>query len=146
MFEVNRNLDRFLLKPVAKVWRVILPEPFEIMIANGFDNINFVPRAANSLLQKKWGGAGREGGRFLINSTLGIGGLFDAAKYWGIEKRREDFGQTPARWGSGPGPDLVFPFFEPPTVCDGIRKAVDGGMDPLSYVLPVLWAGGRMSA
>jgi len=141
MFEVNRNLDRFLLKPVAKVWRVILPEPFEIMIANGFDNINFVPRAANSLLQKKWGGAGREVGRFLINSTLGIGGLFDAAKYWGIEKSREDFGQTLGVWGVGPGPYLILPFMEPMTVRDGIGKGVDALMNPFSYFVPFLWAG-----
>ena len=111
MFEVNRKLDRYFLKPVAKVYNVIIPEPFQVLIANGFDNIGFVPRAVNSLLQGKWGGAGREVSRFLINSTAGIGGLFDAAKYWNIEKSREDFGQTLAVWGSGPGPYLILPFF-----------------------------------
>jgi len=140
VFEFNRQTDRFVLKPIAKVYSVILPEPFEVMIGNGFDNINFVPRLVNSLLQGKWGGAGREVSRFLINSTAGIGGLFDPAKdYWGILKSREDFGQTLGVWGAGAGPYLVLPFMEPMTVRDGIGKAVDGAMDPLSYVLPFFW-------
>ena len=146
MFEFNRKLDKYILKPVAKVYNVIIPEPFQVLIANGFDNIAFVPRTVNSLLQGKWGGAGREVSRFLINSTAGIGGLFDAAKYWGIEKSREDFGQTLAVWGAGPGPYLILPFLEPMTVRDGIGKGIDGAMNPLSYVLPFLWVGVGMKA
>jgi len=146
MFEFNRRLDRYILKPAAQVYNKIMPEPFQVLISNGFDNIRFVKRAANSMLQGKWNGAGREVARFLINSTLGIGGLFDAAKYWDVQKSREDFGQTLAVWGSGPGPYLVMPFLEPLTVRDGIGKAVDGAMDPLSYVLPFLWTGVGMSA
>jgi phospholipid-binding lipoprotein MlaA len=139
-FAFNRNVDRWVLKPVAKVYNKIMPEPFQIMVSNGFDNISFVPRAVNSLLQGKWGGTGRELGRFLINSTLGVGGLFDPAKdYWGIQKSREDFGQTLGVWGSGPGPYVIVPFLEPLTVRDGIGKFVDGFMDPLSYVLPFFW-------
>jgi len=139
MFEVNRQLDRFVLKPVAQVYRVIVPEPFEILIANGFDNIAFVPRAVNSLLQGKWGGATREVGRFLINSSLGIGGLFDAAKYWGIEKSREDFGQTLGVWGVPAGPYLVLPLMEPMTFRDGIGRGVDAAMNPLTWVGPSIW-------
>src|SRR3972149_6594468 len=108
-----------------------MPEPFQVVIANGFDNIRFVPRFVNSLLQGKWGGAGRGLPRFLINSTLGIGGLFDAAKYWGIEKSREDFGQTLAVWGAGSGPYLILPFMEPLTVRDGIGEGGEGAMGPL---------------
>jgi phospholipid-binding lipoprotein MlaA len=140
MFTVNRNLDKYVLKPAARVYRVIMPEPWQVLIANGFDNINFVPRMVNSLLQGKWGGAGREISRFLINSTAGIGGLFDPAKdYWGIQKSREDFGQTLGVWGAGSGPYLVLPLLEPLTVRDGIGKAVDGFMDPLGYFLPFFW-------
>jgi phospholipid-binding lipoprotein MlaA len=146
MFEFNRKLDRYVLKPVAKAYNVVMPESIQVLISNGFDNIRFVPRTVNSLLQGKWGGAGREVSRFLINSTLGIGGLFDAAKYWGIEKSREDFGQTLAVWGSGPGPYLILPFTEPLTVRDGIGKAVDGALDPLSYLLPFIWTRIGMQA
>jgi phospholipid-binding lipoprotein MlaA len=141
MFEFNRRLDRYFLKPVARAYSVVMPEPFQVLIANGFDNIAFVPRTINSLLQGKWGGAGREMSRFLINSTAGIGGLFDAAKYWGIEKSREDFGQTLGVWGMAPGPYLILPFLEPLTVRDGIGKGVDSFMNPLSYFIPFLWAG-----
>jgi phospholipid-binding lipoprotein MlaA len=140
MFSFNRGLDKYFLKPVARAYRVIMPEPWQVLIANGFDNINFVPRLVNSLLQGKWGGAGRELSRFLINSTAGIGGLFDPAKdFWGIHKSREDFGQTLGVWGAGAGPYLVLPFMEPLTVRDGIGKAIDGLMDPLSYFLPFIW-------
>ena len=140
MFSFNRSLDKYFLKPVARAYRFIMPEPWQVLISNGFDNINFVPRMVNSLLQGKWGGAGRELSRFLINSTAGIGGLFDPAKdFWGIQKSREDFGQTLGVWGAGAGPYLVLPFMEPLTVRDGIGKAVDGFMDPLSYFLPFIW-------
>jgi phospholipid-binding lipoprotein MlaA len=141
MFEFNRRLDRYVLKPVARAYSVVMPEPFQVLIANGFDNIAFVPRTINSVLQGKWGGAGRELSRFLINSTAGIGGLFDAAKYWGIEKSREDFGQTLGVWGMSPGPYLILPFLEPLTVRDGIGKGVDSFMNPLSYFIPFVWAG-----
>ena len=141
MFEFNRQADRFVLKPVAQGYSLIVPDPFQVMIANGFDNISFVPRLVNSLLQAKWGGATRELSRFAINSTLGIGGLFDAAKYWGIEKSREDFGQTLGVWGVTPGPFLVVPFMEPMTVRDGIGRGVDSLMNPLSYFIPFFWIG-----
>ncbi len=141
VFEFNRQLDRFALKPVAQVYNLIMPEPFQVMIANGFDNISFGPRLVNSLLQAKWGAATRELSRFLINSTAGIGGLFDAAKYWGIEKSREDFGQTLGVWGVTPGPFLIVPFMEPMTVRDGIGRGVDTLMNPLSYFIPFLWVG-----
>ena len=141
VFEFNRQTDRFVLKPVAKVYSLIVPEPFQLMIANGFDTISFVPRMVNSLLQLKFGGATRELSRFLINSSLGIGGLFDAAKYWGIEKSREDFGQTLGVWGVTPGPYLIVPFMEPMTVRDGIGRGVDSFMNPLSYFIPFIWTG-----
>jgi len=141
VFEFNRQADRFVLKPVAKAYSFLVPEPFQVMIGNGFDNISFVPRFVNSLLQGKFGGATRELSRFLINSTAGIGGLFDAAKYWGIEKSREDFGQTLGVWGVSPGPYLIVPFMEPMTVRDGIGRGVDSFMNPLSYFIPFLWTG-----
>jgi phospholipid-binding lipoprotein MlaA len=140
MFEVNRNLDRYVLKPVAKAYNFITPDEVQIMISNGFDNIAFPPRFVNSLLQGKFKGAGREIARFLINSTAGVGGLFDPAKdVFGIVKSREDFGQTLGFYGVGPGPFLIVPLMEPMTVRDGIGKFVDSAMDPLAYYLPFFW-------
>jgi phospholipid-binding lipoprotein MlaA len=132
-------------------WKMVVPQPAGIMIANAFDNLNVVPRVVNNLLQGKWDGAGREVSRFLINSTVGVGGLFDPAKdVWHITKSPADFGQTLGKWGIGPGPYLVLPFMEPLTVRDGIGKVVDRTIDPLTYVVPVipalsLMAGNRVN-
>lgn len=140
VFNFNRKLDQYLLKPVAKGYNFVMPDELQIMISNGFDNISFVPRLVNSLLQGKFLGAGRELSRFVINSTAGVGGLFDPAKdVFGILKSREDFGQTLGVWGVGPGPYLIVPFLEPLTVRDGIGKAVDSAMDPFAYFLPLIW-------
>jgi phospholipid-binding lipoprotein MlaA len=140
MLEVNRRLDRWVLKPVAKAYNFITPDQVQIMISNGFDNIAFPPRFVNSVLQGKFGGAAREIGRFLINSTVGVGGLFDPAKdVFGLVKSREDFGQTLGFYGVGPGPFLIVPLMEPMTVRDGVGKAVDAAMDPLAYYLPFVW-------
>ena len=134
MFDFNVKLDRYVLKPAARVWRVVIPEPFQVMISNGFDNLRFAPRFVNNVLQGKFGGAGREMSRFLINSTAGIGGLFDPAKdYWGIRPSSEDFGQTLGVWGAGPGPYLVLPVLAPTTVRDGIGMGVDLFLDPFGY-------------
>ena len=140
MFTFNYRVDKYVLKPIAKAYNAVMPDELQKMVDRGFTNINFVPRFVNSVLQGKWSGAGRELARFLINSTVGIGGLWDMAKQeWGIEPSREDFGQTLGVWGVGPGPFLVLPFMAPTTVRDGIGIAVDGAMDPLSYYIPFIW-------
>ena len=140
MFEFNRGVDRYVLKPVAKAYDFVMPDEVQQMISRAFANLNFVPRFVNNLLQGKWEGAGRELGRFLINSIVGIGGLWDIAKVeFNIEASKADFGQTLGKWGAPPGPYLVLPFLPPLTFRDGIGYAVDGAMDPLSYVLPFIW-------
>ena len=138
-FEFNRRMDKYALKPVAMGWKTVVPQPAGIMIANAFDNLTVVPRVVNNLLQGKWNGAGREVTRFLINSTAGVGGVYDPAKdVWHITKSPADFGQTLGKWGIGPGPYLVLPFMDPLTVRDGIGKVVDRTIDPLTYVVPVI--------
>jgi phospholipid-binding lipoprotein MlaA len=140
MFKFNYNFDKYLFKPVAKGYNFVMPDLFQQMIGHGFDNINVVPKLANNILQWNLKGFGVELGRFLINSTLGIGGLFDIAKQeFGLQKTKVDFGQTLGKWGVGPGPFLILPFMPPLTVRDGIGTAADGAMDPLSYVLPFIW-------
>jgi phospholipid-binding lipoprotein MlaA len=138
MFEFNRKLDRWVLKPVAQVWDKIVPDELKQMIARGFDNMRTAHRIVNSLLQARWAKAGTETGRFLINSTLGFGGLWDIARQeFGIERPDgEDFGQTLGVWGVGPGPYLVLPVLPPATVRDLIGRVVDGFMNPVSYFTP----------
>ena len=140
MFEFNRWLDRWILKPVAKGYNFVVPDAIQQMIDHGFDNIRVTPRFINCLLQANFNGAGREVGRLIINSTIGIGGLFDVAKTeFGLEKCKEDTGQTLGVWGVGPGPYLVLPFLPPLTVRDAFGYVADGAMDPLSYFVPFIW-------
>jgi phospholipid-binding lipoprotein MlaA len=145
MFTFNYNLDKYILKPVAKGYNFIVPDLFQRMISNGFDNIQVVPRLVNNILQWQWKGFFTELGRFLINSTLGIGGLFDIAKQeFGLFKTKVDFGQTLGKWGFPPGPFLVLPLMPPLTVRDGIGTGVDGAMDPFSYILPISFFPDRL--
>ena len=142
-FAFNRRLDKQALRPIAKQWKALVPERAQIMIANAFDNVTVVPRIVNNLLQGKWEGAEREMRRFLVNSTAGVGGLFDpATDVWHITRSPADFGQTLGKWGAAPGPYVILPFTEPLTVRDGIGKIVDRAMDPLTYVVPVIPALG----
>jgi phospholipid-binding lipoprotein MlaA len=138
MFEFNLDLDRYVLKPVAKVWDAVVPNELKLMIARGFDNFRATARIVNSLLQAKWSRAGTETSRFLINSTLGFAGLWDIARQeFGIERPdAEDFGQTLGVWGVGPGPFLVLPVLAPTTVRDLIGRVVDGFLGPAWYFTP----------
>jgi phospholipid-binding lipoprotein MlaA len=136
MFSFNRQLDRFVLKPVAKVWNFVVPELAQQSLSNAFDNIAMPRRLVNSLLQLKIEGAGRELARFFINASMGVGGFFDAATELGIPRSDEDTGQTLGYYGVGPGPYLVLPFLPPLTVRDGFGFAADGAMQPISYVAP----------
>jgi phospholipid-binding lipoprotein MlaA len=136
-FEFNYELDRVVVKPVAKGWRKAVPEPMRDGIQNVFRNLGMPRRFVNNLLQGKVEGAVRELTGFIMNSSVGVGGLFDVAKGEGVlPPDEEDTGQTLAVYGVKPGPYLVLPFFPPSTVRDTIGSAVDGMLDPLSFVLP----------
>jgi phospholipid-binding lipoprotein MlaA len=137
MFTFNYNMDKYVLKPVAKGYNFIMPDMFQTMIDNAFTNLRMPSRFVNKVLQWKLLDATKEMGRFIINSTLGIGGLFDVARQeMGLERQRADFGQTLGIWGVGPGPYLVLPFLPPLTVRDGIGYGADGAMNPLYYYIP----------
>ena len=137
MFTFNYNMDKYVLKPVAKGYNFIMPDMFQTMIDNAFTNLRMPSRFVNKVLQLKLLDATKEMGRFIINSTLGIGGLFDVARQeMGLERQRADFGQTLGIWGVGPGPYLVLPFLPPLTVRDGIGYGADGAMNPLYYYIP----------
>ena len=138
MFTFNYNVDKYALKPVARGYRAVMPEQAQIMISNAVNNITWVPRFINSLLQGKWEGALREVSRFVLNSTLGFGGLFDPGKVAGLGPSQEDFGQTLGLWGVPTGPYLILPLLGPTTVRDGIGKGVDSAMNPLTYYVPFL--------
>jgi phospholipid-binding lipoprotein MlaA len=136
MFDFNRRVDRFVLKPVARVWNFVVPELAQQSLANAFDNIAMPRRLINSLVQLKIEAAGRELARFFLNISMGVGGFFDVATELGIPRSEEDTGQTLGHYGVGPGPYLVLPFLPPLTVRDAFGFAADGAMQPISYVAP----------
>ena len=140
VFSFNMHVDRFVLKPMATGYAWLLPDPVEQAIGRAISNIRFVPRTVNDLLQWKWKNAGIEVGRFVINSTVGIAGLFDVAgDHLDLKPvPAEDFGQTLAVHGVQPGAYLVLPFLPPTTVRDGIGLVGDVLLDPLNYFLPFI--------
>ncbi len=130
----NEGFDDYLLKPVARGYRAITPEPVDRGISNFFSNLDDVSVFINDLLQLKLLQGTSDLARFTVNSTIGIGGLFDVASMIGLEKHHEDFGQTLGVWGVPEGPYLVLPFFGPSTLRDGPSMIlVDWRTDPLYY-------------
>ena len=120
-FWFNDKLYFYLLKPVARGYRWIMPDPLMLGIGNFFSNLTSPVRIINAGLQGKFADAGNELTRFGVNTTIGIGGLFDTAKdHFNLKKKEEDTGQTLGYYGIGPGPYLVLPFFGPSSFRDGI--------------------------
>ncbi|MDG1818641.1 MAG: VacJ family lipoprotein [Porticoccaceae bacterium] len=135
MFYVNERLDHYALRPAAVTYTTLMPDPLEKGIENFFSNLDEVGNVFNDLLQGKFKQAGHDSGRFLINTTIGLGGLFDVAKRAGLDKSDgEDFGQTLAVWGVGEGPYLMLPLIGPSTLRDAPSKFVDSITSPFSYV------------
>jgi len=138
-FTFNWNVDKYALKPVATGYNAVTPDLLQRGIDNAFHNFGIVPRLVNNLLQAKFQSASLEFSRFLINSTLGIVGLFDVAENsFEIERPPgEDLGQTLAVYGTRSGPYLILPFFPPFTVRDAVGYAIDGVMSPPVWFLPI---------
>ena len=124
-YAFNDALDRAVLEPVAKGYQTVTPGFVRAGVMNLFTNIGDVATSLNNLLQGKAGDAASDAGRFLINSTLGVLGLFDVATPMGLEKHNEDFGQTLGRWGVNSGPFLVIPLMGPSTLRDAVARPVD---------------------
>jgi phospholipid-binding lipoprotein MlaA len=137
MFWFNLKLDHYVLHPVAQGYAAVAPTPVRESVGRFFDNVEFIPRAANNLFQLRFADAAGEVGRFGINSTLGVGGLFDVADDWfGLKEHRDDFGLTLGHYGVPPGPYIVWPVLGPSTVRDTVGIAADGAMWPLPYFVP----------
>jgi len=125
IFWFNDTVDIYALEPVAKVWNWVLPDLVERSISNFFANVLFPIEAGNSLLQLKPMGFVKSTGRFVVNTTIGVAGFFDPATGWGMERQREDFGQTLGYWGLDPGAYIVLPFLGPSNPRDIVGIAGD---------------------
>jgi len=135
MFWFNEKLDIHLLRPVAVGWDFVMPDMVQTGIRNVFTNVRFPITFANDLFQAKPFEASKELGRFVLNATLGLGGLLDPATAIGLETNNEDFGQTLGYWGVPPGPYLVMPFLGPSNPRDLVGFAADSASQPYPYFL-----------
>ena len=137
MFDIHEVVDRFVAKPVAQAYDKVSPLPVKAGVGNFFGNVGELWIGANNAMQGKFADAGVDIGRLLIDSTIGIFGLFDVASELGFEKHEEDFGQTMAVWGVGAGGYLFWPVIGPRTVRDTAGWAVDSYVDPVGYIQTV---------
>lgn len=134
MYSFNDVVDKAILKPAARGYSAVLPDPIEHGVSNFFSNLNEVTVILNDLLQLKFGQAFQDTGRFLLNSTVGFAGIFDVAGLAGYEKNNEDFGQTLGKWGVKPGAYVVLPFFGPRNVRDSFGLIGDIYTNPVTYM------------
>lgn len=139
----NDGLDKGLIKPIAQGYEWLTPEPVDKGVTNFFSNINDVGVTINDLLQFKILQGGQDLSRFLVNTTVGVGGVMDIAKDIDLPKHHEDFGQTLGVWGVPSGPYLVLPIFGPSSPRETVGLMGDAMLNPLTYVS---FIGGAASA
>lgn len=136
IYGFNDKVDDYVAKPVSDTYKKITPDFVETGVSNFFNNLKSFNVVLNDLLQAKFVQSGRDTGRFLMNSTLGMAGLFDVAKSVGLEQNDEDFEQTLAVWGVPQGTYIVLPLLGPITT-RGIPGAVfDSAANPTTYIGP----------
>ena len=135
IFAFNEAADKYVLAPVARGYRAVLPDPVETGIGNFFSNLGEVSVVANDLLQGKFVAAGRDSVRFLLNSTGGLLGFVDVATRAGLEKNNESWGQTFGVWGIGEGPYLVLPLIGPANARSFVGQLTNSALtDPIQYI------------
>lgn len=134
VFAFNSAVDRGFAKPLAKVYAQVVPRPVRLGVTNFFSNLGQPVSALNALLQGRPKAAGQSLGRFLVNSTLGIGGIFDPATDAEIPNQSADFGQTMGVWGWRDSRYLELPLFGPRTLRDGFGLVGDAPLSPLRQV------------
>lgn len=135
-FAVNDAADRYLLGPVARGYGYITPQPAKAALRRAISNLGAPSRLVNDLLQGEFTNAGTTGGRFLVNSTAGVAGLFDVADDFCLEHHDSDFDQTLQVYGAGTGPYVVLPLIGPNSVRGTVGFVGDIFLDPLGQLLP----------
>ncbi|MEM9349987.1 MAG: VacJ family lipoprotein [Pseudomonadota bacterium] len=133
----NKGLDTFALRPASQVYGTLIPEPVRNGISNFADNLGLPATIINNTLQGDFGSAASNTGRFLVNTTFGLAGVFDPSTALGVPEESTDFGETLHVWGAGEGVFLELPFLGASTTRDAAGRAVDILIDPLGYVLEV---------
>ena len=136
IFQFNEIVQQVILYPATSIYEIFIPPPVRTAVRNVLNNLKTPIILANDILQGEPERAWTTTQRFVINTTVGIGGIFDRAEGMGYERHKEDFGQTMGVWGVGEGLYLVLPIFGPSNPRDAVGKmVVDGYFDPLGYYL-----------
>jgi ABC-type transporter lipoprotein component MlaA/pimeloyl-ACP methyl ester carboxylesterase len=138
----NQALMTDVIKPTAKVYRMVVIKPVRTGIGNIERNLTYPGRLINNLLQRKWTGARDESYGFLVNSTVGVAGFFEVADKWKIPKSDADFGQTFGQWGWKPRVFIMLPIYGPSNERDTIGLAADTAANPLIYIAPYRFVAG----
>lgn len=133
VYAFNHGVDRYTLKPAAKAYERALPKLVRTSVGNFFDNLSYPGTIVNQLLQGKLKEAGQDTLRFTLNTTLGIGGLFDPASDANLPRHDEDLGQTLGRWGVPPGPYLMLPLLGPAHLRDVPSQVFDRLLEPFYW-------------
>jgi phospholipid-binding lipoprotein MlaA len=134
VYSFNRAIDRAVVRPVARAYVKVTPAPVRTSISNFLTNLDYPITIVNDFLQGKLHDGFSDVGRFGVNTVIGIGGLFDPASHWGMEKHNEDFGLTLGTWGLHSGPYLMLPILGPSTVRDAPGRVADHFVTPTSYL------------
>ena len=143
-FKFNDALDRAIVKPVARTYVRVTPQLIRTGVTNFFNNLTYPDVIVNALLQGQLKPFARDTGRFVVNTTIGIGGLFDPATPMGLTLEARDFGQTFGKWGAPSGPYLVIPFLGPSDVRDALGRVPDEFADPRHYIKNPYWDYGLL--
>jgi len=128
MYRFNFYFDKYVFLPVVRGYEFVTPVFLQDRVSNFYNNLAEVKTLTNSLFQLKGTESAKTLGRFVTNSTLGLGGLFDPATKFGLDRQYEDFGKTLGYWGADSGPYLVLPIFGPSSLRDAGGLAVDSGI------------------
>ncbi|MEY5013144.1 MAG: hypothetical protein RLY69_859 [Verrucomicrobiota bacterium] len=134
MWEFNRGIMHAFLHPLSAGYRAVVPSPARESVRNFSRNITYPGRLLNHSLQGRWSGAGDESLRFLCNTTLGVGGLFDVASRWNIDRSDADFAQTFNQWGWKPENFVVLPFLGPSSDAETFGLIADKAAEPTTYI------------
>lgn len=134
IYGFNQRLDRFVAAPLARGYVRVTPEFMRDGVTNFFRNARYPGTIVNGVFQGKWGQSGRDSGRFLINTTVGVLGLFDVARHVGLERNEEDFGKTLAGWGVAEGAHLEIPALGPSNTRDVHDIPVSTATNVITYL------------
>jgi phospholipid-binding lipoprotein MlaA len=144
-YKFNDKLDKAVLRPVARTYQRAVPRFMQTGVRNFMSNISYPVTMLNDLLQGQFRAFGTDTGRFLMNTTFGLGGLFDPATTVGLDKNNRDFGQTLGKWGLHSGPYVVIPLLGPSDVRDGLGRVADEYSNPRHYIRNPWWDWGLLA-